>query len=176
MGRKIHPLMVKETKELLSGVEGFISVDLTGVTAEEATALRKNIRIAGGRIRMLRNSVVRQSLEEVGMAEAASSVVSQSTALAWADGDAIVPVCRILSEWKAKSRRIDLKGGWVQGRVLSKEEVCDLALIPDRKQLHGMVVGTLASPISRLVRTLNGLLTGFAVVLKNISDRRGEDG
>ncbi len=167
--------MVKEAREWLSGVDDFLAVDLTDITAAEATALRKEIRTVGGSLKVVKNTVIRESLVEMGKT-GADSLIDRATALAWGEGDAIVLVARILDEWKKKSKRLKLKGGWMQGRTLSSDDVSDLAAIPPREQLYAMVVGALAAPMTRLAWTLNGLLTGLVIVLKKVSERRNGDG
>lgn len=175
MGRKIHPMMVEETKARLSEADDLVSFSLTGVTAVETDALRREVRDAGGSLAVVKNSVARKALEDLGRG-GASAIIDGPTALAWADGDALVFVCKILDEWKSKTKRLEIKGGWLQGNVLSDKDVQSLASIPPREQLHAMVVGALAAPISGLAGVLQGLLRGFAVVVKEIAERRNSDG
>ena len=129
MSRKAYPMIVKETKELLSDTDTFVSVNLTGVTASDCTQMRKEIRTAGGSLRVVKNTATRKCLEESGRGDAVS-VIDGPTALAWGSDDAILSVCRILTEWKSKSKSMDLIGGWMHERVLSQEEVSRLASIP----------------------------------------------
>jgi large subunit ribosomal protein L10 len=175
MGRKIHPLMVEETKTKLSDVSEFISFNLTGVTAAETDVLRREVRGAGGSVMVVKNSVARKALEDLKK-DGASSAIDGPTALAWGGDDAIVDVCKILDEWTAKTKRLELNGGWMQGRVLSDKDVKALAKIPPREQLHAMVVGAVAAPMARLTGVLQGLLRGLTVVVKGIAERRNEDG
>lgn len=175
MSRKAYPMMVEETKRLLSDADTFVSVNLTGITAVDCTELRKEIRSVGGSLMVVKNTSTRKCFEESGMADA-SSVIDGPTALAWGSDDTILSVCKILTGWKSKSKTMELTGGWMHNRVLSQEEVSRLALIPPREQLLGIVVGTLQAPIARLVWTLNGLLSGLAIVLKKIGEGRNNDG
>ena len=175
MSRKAYPMMVEETKKLLSDVDTFISVNLTGITAADCTQIRKEIRTAGGSLKVVKNTATRKCFEESGRGDAVS-IIDGPTALAWGSDDAILSVCRILVGWKSKSKSTNLTGGWMHDRILSQAEVSRLALIPPREQLLGIVVGTFQAPISRLVRTLDGLLGGFAIVLKKIAEGRSSDG
>ncbi len=175
MGRRIHPMMVEETKAKLSGVEEFVSFNLTGVTAAEADALRKDVRDVGGSVMVVKNSVARRALDDLKK-ENACGAVDGPTALAWGGDDAIVTVCKILDEWAVKTKRLELSGGWMSGRVLSDKDVKALAKIPSREHLHAMVVGAMAAPMTRLAWVLQGLLRGLAVVVKGIAERRNGDG
>ena len=175
MSRKAYPMMVAETKSLLSDADTIVSVNLTGVTAADCTQIRKEIRTVGGSLRVVKNTATRKAFEESGRGDAAS-IIDGPTALAWGSDDAILSVCKILAGWKSKSKGMDLIGGWMQDRALSQEEVSRLASIPSREQLLGMVVGTFQAPIARFVWTLNGLLSGLAIVLKKIGEGRDSDG
>ncbi len=175
MSRKVYPMMVEETKRLLSDSDTFVSVNLTGVTATDCSELRKEIRAAGGSLRVVKNTAARKCFEESGR-ESASSIIDGPTALAWGSDDAILSACRILVGWKSKSKSVELTGGWMHDRTLSQAEVNRLASIPPREQLLGVVVGTFQAPIARLVWTLNGLLSGLAIVLKKIGEGRDSDG
>lgn len=175
MSRKVYPMMVEEVKASLEGVDAFVAVNLTGISASDCTKLRRDIRSAGGSLRVVKNSAARQCLEETGKRDAVSAI-NGPTALAWADGDTILSICRILDECKAKSQSMKMTGGWLQDRALSSTEAERLASIPSREQLLGMVIGTLQAPIGRLVWTLNGLLTGLVIVLKKVAEGRNSDG
>ena len=175
MSRKIYPMMMQEVKESLEDVDAFVAVNLTGISASDCTKLRKDIRSAGGSLKVVKSSAARQCLEETGKGDAVPAI-SGPTALASANGDAILSICRILDEWKTKSKSMELTGGWLQDRALSSTEAGKLGSIPSREQLLGMVVGTLQAPIRRLVWTLNGLLGSLVIVLKKVAEGRNSDG
>ncbi len=66
---------------------------------------------------------------------------------------------------------LEFKGGFLGGNALTGDEIRSIARLPSRDVLHGQLVGTIAAPISGLVRTLNALISGLALQLGQIAEQ-----
>jgi large subunit ribosomal protein L10 len=77
---------------------------------------------------------------------------------------------KALAQFKREHNLLDFKGGVMNGEPLTAEQIADIARLPARDQLHGQLVGMIAAPITGLVRTLNALIAGLAIQLKQIAD------
>jgi large subunit ribosomal protein L10 len=85
------------------------------------------------------------------------------------DGD-VALAAKALAQFKREHNLLDFKGGVMNGEPLSAEQIADLARLPARDVLHGQLVGMIAAPITGLVRTLNALISGLAIQLRQIAD------
>src|SRR5207302_10385283 len=92
------------------------------------------------------------------------------TALAFVTGDAAV-AARALSDAGRALGTLEFKGGLLNGAALTAEDVRSIARLPSRHVLHAQLVGTIAAPLSGLVRTLNALIAGIAVQLGQIAEQ-----
>jgi large subunit ribosomal protein L10 len=100
------------------------------------------------------------------------------TAIAFARED-IVTTTKSLMDYFRELRRpeITVKGGFVEGKVYSPDQVTALSKIPPRPIVLGQAVGTLQAPLSNFVGTMNGILSEFARTLQALSEKRqGEAG
>jgi large subunit ribosomal protein L10 len=92
------------------------------------------------------------------------------TALAFVAGDAAL-AAKALNDAARTLGTLEFKGGLMNGSALSADEVRTIARLPAREVLHAQLVGTIASPLSGLVRTLNALIQGLAVQLGQIAEQ-----
>ncbi len=93
------------------------------------------------------------------------------TALALVSGDAALAAKALNDAARAFNNLLEFKGGVMDGATLSGDDVRAIARLPAREVLHAQLVGTIAAPISGLVRTLNALIAGIAIQLKAIADQ-----
>ena len=93
------------------------------------------------------------------------------TALALVGGDAAMAAKALNDTARALNNLIEFKGGLLDGNVLSADDVRAIARLPSRDVLNAQLVGTIAAPLSGLVRTLNALIAGVAIQLQAIADQ-----
>jgi large subunit ribosomal protein L10 len=87
-----------------------------------------------------------------------------------AEGGDVALAARALAQFKREHELLDFKGGVMNGEVLTAEQIGELSRLPALDVLHGQLVGVIASPITGLVRGLNGLISGLAIQLQKIAD------
>src|SRR5204862_4893326 len=85
-------------------------------------------------------------------------------------GDAAL-AAKALSDTARTLRILDFKGGVLNGSALSADDVRAIARLPGREMLHAQLVGTVAAPLTGLVRTLNAMIGGLALQLQAIADQ-----
>ena len=93
------------------------------------------------------------------------------TALALVGGDAAMAAKALNDTARALNNLIEFKGGLMDGNALSADDVRAIARLPTRDVLNAQLVGTIAAPLSGLVRTLNALIAGVAIQLQAIADQ-----
>ena len=92
------------------------------------------------------------------------------TALAFVSGDAAL-AAKALNEAARTMHTLEFKGGLMDSTTLSADDVRAIARLPAREVLHAQLVGTIAAPLSGLVRTLNALIAGVAIQLQQIAEK-----
>ena len=158
------------TEKLQSAVAGVV-VDYKGISVENDTKLRRELRSAGIEYAVVKNSILRRACENSGF-EALNGYLVGTTAIAISKNDPVA-AAKILSKYAAGSKgAYTVKAGFVEGRVINAAEVDELAKLPSREELVAKVLGGLNAPITGFVHVLNANLRGLVVALNAISEKK----
>lgn len=170
MNREQKAAVIEEVAEEIGGAEAIFALDYRGITVAQVGALREKLRASDTRLRVVKNSLSERAADQAGIAEMKPLLVGP-TALALVKGDAAA-AAKVLSDTARDLRGpLEFKGGFMNGALLSPGDVQTIARLPSREILHGQLVGTIAAPLSGLVRTLNALISGLAVQLGQIAEQ-----
>lgn len=145
--------VVANLVELLKGSQAGVLVDYRGLTVEEDTNLRNSLRSAGIKYSVIKNSLLEFAVKEAGI-EGLDSILKGPTALATCDSDAIAPAKAVVAFAK-DNEKLEIKGGFIDGKFSSIEEVKQLAELPSKEEIIARIMGSLKSPASAIARTLN---------------------
>lgn len=148
--------VVADLVELLKSAQAGVLVDYRGITVEQDTQLRNKLREAGVEYKVVKNTLTRFAANEVGYQELDSSLHGP-TALAISSTDPVAPA-KVLSDFAKDVEAIEIKAGFLDGKVISLDEIKTLANTPSREVLIAKIMGSLNAPISKLVRTLQALV------------------
>jgi large subunit ribosomal protein L10 len=118
---------------------------------------------------VVKNSLSERAADEAG-AEALKALLIGPTALAFVSGDAAL-AAKALSDAARTMHTLEFKGGLMDTTALSAADVGAIARLPAREVLHAQLVGTIAAPLSGLVRGLNALIAGLAIQLQQIAEK-----
>ena len=154
--------VVDALTQRLQNSESGVFVDYKGITVEEDTALRAEMRKEEVEYSVIKNTLLRFALKNAGL-EDLESILSGSTSLATAKGDPIAPF-RILADYSQKlgDDRFNIKAAFMDGAVLPKEAIMELSKLASMEGLLSVVLGTMLAPI-----------TSLAVVLDQIAKKQG---
>ncbi|MCI8566035.1 MAG: 50S ribosomal protein L10 [Lachnospiraceae bacterium] len=145
--------IVSEISELLNDAKAAVLVDYRGLTVEQDTILRKQLREAGVTYKVYKNTMLHLAFKGTDF-EAMDEKLEGPTAIAVSDTDASAPA-RILFEFAKKAPALELKGGVVEGTYYDEKGIQVIATIPSREILLGKLLGSIQSPITNLARVLN---------------------
>lgn len=163
---------VAEAIELLKAAQTGILVDYRGLNVAEDTELRNKLREANVKYFVIKNKILKRAVEEVGL-EGLDEVLHGPTALAISAEDAVAPA-KVISEFAKDNEKLEIKGGFMDGSVMSLDEVKKLAATPNFETLIAKMMGSLQSPISGLARLLATIADGGVeiadLVAKNAAD------
>ena len=147
--------MVEEIKEKITKAQTMVFLDYRGLTVDEVTNLRSQLRAAGVDYKVLKNTLIQRAANEVEM-KGLEPFLSGPTAVAFGYTDPVAPA-KILTDYIKKAKKTTVKGGMVQGRVIDAAGVAALAEIPSREVLLAKMLGSMMSPISSLARVLDAI-------------------
>ena len=148
--------VVAELVETLKAAQAGVLVDYRGITVEQDTNLRAKLREAGVEYKVVKNTLTRFAANEVGLSEL-DEQLNGPTALAISTTDPVAPA-KVLSDFAKEVETIEIKAGFLDGKVISIDEVKTLANTPSKEVLIAKIMGSLYAPISKLVRTLQALV------------------
>lgn len=157
------------TVKLKNSIAGVL-VDYQGITVEDDTALRSNLRKAGVEYAVVKNTLLSKACDIVGF-EDMKTVLNGMTAMAISENDPVA-AAKILAEYAEKHDNYKIKLGFVQGKVISSAEVGQLAKLPSKEELIAKMLGSMNAPISGLVTVLNGNIRGLVVALNAIREKQ----
>lgn len=174
MAKKIRNMVVTELKNRFKGMDMCVVVNYTGVSSAEASELRSELRKEKVLMRVVKSSLAAIALKELGKAGVSETFKGQVAILHGGD-DPVITAKKVV-EVRSKQPKLALRGGYLNGRVLTDQEVIALSKMPDRKAMLGQVVGTLAAPMAGFVRTLNQITTKFVRVVAAVQEQKAKAG
>lgn len=148
---------VEKLTEIIKNSVSGVLVDYKGITVEEDTKLRKELREAGVNYFVEKNTMLLRAFKECGI-EGFEEALNGTTALAVSSDDQTAPA-RILGKFaeKAGDDKFNLKAGFVEGEVYDQAGVVALSKIPSKDTLLAQLVGSLQGPLQKLAATLNAV-------------------
>ena len=140
-----------------------------GLSVAKMAELRRALRAAEVSIQVVKNTLARRAAEGTDFA-VAEDLFSGPTAIAY--GDDPVGLAKALSDFARSNEALEILGGVLDGKRLEKAEVTALASLPTREVLLAKLLGSLQSPLSGFVRTLNEVPASFVRTLAAIRDQK----
>lgn len=137
--------LVTEVAEQFKNASSVVVVDYLGITVEEATNLRAELRKAGVQFAVVKNSILSRAAKEAGL-EGMDDIFKGPSAVAFSNEDVVAPA-KILADFAKKVEALEIKAGVVEGKVSSKEEIEALAKLPSREGLLSMLLSVLQAPV-----------------------------
>ena len=153
--------IVDEIKGYIAEASSAVLVDYRGLTVEQDTVLRKNLREAGVVYKVYKNTMLHLAFEGTDYAQLDPNLEGP-TAIAFGMEDATAPA-RIIAEFAKKAPKLEFKAGVVEGVYYDAKGIQTIANIPSREVLISRLLGSMQSPIANLAR-----------VIKQIAEKNGE--
>ena len=164
---------VAEIVNTLNGSISGVLVSYQGITVADDTKLRADLRKAGVKYKVLKNSLLNFAVKEAGLA-GLTEVLEGTTALA-VNTEGETAAAKILCEYAKKNEKFVIKAGFVEGNVIDADNVKALAKLPSKEVLIAQVLAGFNAPITGLVNVLNGNIRGLAVALNAIAEKKAAE-
>lgn len=153
--------IVNEIAESLKDAKGVVLADYRGLTVEQDTQLRRQLREAGVVYKVYKNTLIKRAVEGTEF-EPLTAELDGPTAIAISKEDATAPA-RILFNFAKTAEALELKSGVVEGTYYDEKGIALIATIPSREELLSKLLGSIQSPV-----------TNFARVIKQIAEKKEE--
>jgi len=174
MSREKKTQIIDSLQEAFSKCSITILTNYRGLTTPEMTDLRRKLQKSDSEYRVVKNTLARFAAEQAGKDDLVGSF-NGPIAIAFGYGDIIAPA-RVLADYiRDPSISLSIKGGFLDDRLLTSEEVVTLSTLPPREILLARVLGQLKSPVSALLGCLTTPMRGVIGVLQaRIKQLEGE--
>ena len=149
---KQKQLIIDEIKDKFERAESAVVIDYIGITVAQADAMRKKLREANVDYTVYKNTLVKRAIAGTEW-EALSEVLEGPSGFAFSYDDATAPA-RVLNESIKEYKKMEFKGGVVEGAVYGKEDMQAIANIPSREVLISKFMGSIQSPIANFARVV----------------------
>ena len=165
MHRDDKERLVAELTERLRTSETLIVADYRGLSTKALEGLRRELAQHGARFSVVKNTLTRRAAEAAG-ADALLALLTGPSAVAFleTEGDPVA-VAKALREAARTTRVIAIRGGVLEGRPMSSEEVESLATLPPVQVVQGQTLGLIIAPLQTFVGLLNAPLRNFAGIV-----------
>jgi large subunit ribosomal protein L10 len=164
---KVHK--VEELAERIRGSEALFVTDYRGLSVADITELRRALRDSGARLTVAKNTLLRLAAGEAGVA-GLDDLLQGPTAVAFVEGDPI-NAAKGLVEAGRRFRTLEIRGGYMEGKVMSSAEAQFLATIEPREVLLAKIAGVMKGEMSRAAYMFQALQSRFLSVLEALRDK-----
>lgn len=160
---KAKSALVEEIAAKLKEAQSAVVVEYRGLSVAEMTELRKNLRDEDVELKVYKNSLLSRATEATEY-EGLNAELTGPNAIALGKSDAVAPA-RVIAKFAKQHEALVIKAAVVEGKLLTIDEVKEIASLPNREGMYSMLLGMLQAPVSK-----------FARVVKAVADARPEDG
>ena len=159
--------IVVNLKDKLQRQKAVAFVNYKGINVKDLFALRRDLKKEGVEFKVLKKTLIDLALKESGLENISVKDFDGQIALAFGYNDEIAPA-RLLYKFSKTNKSLSLLGGILTNNFIDKEGIINLANLPSRKELLGILAGTMNAVMSGFVRVLSGNTAGLLTVLSKI--------
>lgn len=176
---KIAPRKIEylgEIKDLLTRNENFVLTAYSGLKVSQLVTLRAEVRAKNSQLKVIKNNLFRRALQESDkhkeLAEQLDPMLKGPVAVVFSGSD-LPAVSKTLVDFSKKEEKLQVKAGFMDGRILAKNEVIQIASLPSRDELLAKIAGSLNTPVTQIASGINQIMSGLARAIKAVGEKNG---
>lgn len=171
LNRSEKAQLVEEVSAEVAQASSIVLAEYRGLTVEKITGLRKQARESGVYLRVLKNTLVRRSVQGTPFEPLADQMVGP---LLYGISKDPVASAKLLDTFAKANDQLVIKGGAMGGSVMDVAGIKALATLPSRDELLSKLMGTMQAPVTKFVQTLNEVPSKFVRGMAAVRDKRAE--
>lgn len=171
MKRSEKEQIVTEVAETVSRSSALYFTDFSGLTVEQATNLRRELRNAGIEYRVVKNTLIKKALEQVTGYDKVYDKLVGPTGVAFAFEDVVVPA-KVIDKFIEKNKKLSLKVAVLEKQVYDGSKLKDLAKLPSKKDLMASILGCIQSPLAGVPTVINAVTRDLVSVISEIEKKK----
>jgi large subunit ribosomal protein L10 len=169
ISREKKEQLVADYADELSRSNAIILTDYRGLTVSDLQALRGKVREAGGTYSIVKNTLAARALEVANL-PVPEDMLTGPTAISFAHEE-VPAVAKVLAEFAKDSEILEIKGGLMEGNLLSSEQISSLAEMPPREVILAQLLGLIQQPGNGLAGVVNAAGNKLAATIKAYTDQ-----
>ncbi len=170
MARPEKEQAVEQIAEKLAKSAGVYLADYKGLSVEEISALRNQLREHSIEFKVVKNTLSRISANKVGFEELVK-YLKGPTVMAFALTDPIIGA-KLLIEYQKKNAKLEIKACVFDGRVYGKDQVLEIAKLSSKENIMAQAIGAISGPLRNVVFVMQGLLSATVNILDQIRKQK----
>jgi large subunit ribosomal protein L10 len=163
---------VAELHEKFARAVSAVLADFRGLTVQEITDLRQQLRDASLELAVVKNTLARLAVQETPF-ERLSPYLKGPTSITLSYRDTVAPA-KILSAYVKKQPKLAVRAGLFEGEIVPAEKIAEIADLPPRDVILAQALAAMQGPSAGLVWTLQGVLSTFIGTLQAIHDKKAQ--
>ncbi len=172
MGRTLEEkqVLVAELKESLSQAQLAVVIDYKGLTVAEITDLRRRLRPKGAECKVTKNTLMRIAVQDEANWQPLSEICKESSAFLFL-GEDLGGALKAYQDFQKATKKTVIRGGAMEGRLLSEDDVKAIADLPSKEQLMAQIAGAINGVASKLAVGINEVPGSLARALQAVADK-----
>jgi large subunit ribosomal protein L10 len=171
MNRSEKEQIVAEVTELFSRAKGLYFADFTGITVEQVNELRREFRKSNIDYRVVKNTLARKALEQVGGYDSVYDKLAGPTAIAIGYDDPVAPA-KIIKKFRDKHKKLDVKVCVLEKQVFPGSQLDEISKLPGRPEIIAGIIGSIQSPMTGVVGAINAVMRDLVYVIDAIEKKK----
>lgn len=162
---------VEEIKEIIAKAKVAIVSDYRGLSVADVTNLRRRLQKEDGDYTVVKNTLAKIAIKDTKF-EGLEEFLKGPSAIAFGFGDEVAPAKVILKYLKEAKKTNEVKGGVLDGKIITAKEVKAISELPSKQELIAKIMGSLSSPAQGLTNTMNGVARALVIAMEEVRKQK----
>lgn len=168
----VNKTTVNEFKKDLKRASSFALAEFDKVSVKDFEEFRRNLQAKGSWCKVMKNRLLRIAFKENGL-ESPDEFFQGSTLAVMSEGE-VTDYAKVLADLSKKIEEVKIKGGFIEGKAVSGDEIMAISKLPSREVLIAKILGSMNAPVTNFVCVLSAVLKSLLYVLKAVGEKKAQ--